>query len=81
MSGGFEIVDGAHPTWRGMRFASLERARRELARSDAPAGRFYIVDRSTREPVFTVEDGRACVGESVTLNGLPAIVCGGAFDA
>lgn len=44
MTARYEIVDSHHPDWRGMRFSTLERAERELARA-VPAGRFYIRDR------------------------------------
>lgn len=47
MTGRYEIQDTHHPEWRGMRFTSLERAERELARA-VPAGRFIIVDRQTK---------------------------------
>ncbi len=44
MQGRYEIKDTNHPDWRGMRFTSLDRAERELAKS-VPPGRFVIVDR------------------------------------
>lgn len=50
MRGRFEIIDSAHRLRRGKRFASLERAERELSLA-VPPGRFYIVDRLTRERV------------------------------
>ena len=43
----WEIVDGHNPTWRGQRFSSLDRARRELALAVGVAGRWSIVDRAT----------------------------------
>lgn len=47
----YEIIDGNNPTWKGMRFSTLERAERELAKAVAAPGRFYIIDRSTRKKV------------------------------
>ena len=46
----YEIIDNEHPTWKGTRFSTLDRARRELAHA-APAGRFYIKDRTTNTEV------------------------------
>lgn len=42
----YEIIDNEHPTWKGTRFSTLDRARRELTHA-VPAGRFYIKDRTT----------------------------------
>lgn len=44
----YELVDSHNPDERGMRFSTLQRARRELAQS-VPAGRFYVKDRVTKE--------------------------------
>ena len=44
----YELVDSHNPDERGMRFSTLQRARRELAAS-APQGRFYVKDRETNE--------------------------------
>lgn len=46
MKSRYEIVDKKHALERGMRFSTLDRARRELAHA-VPAGRFYIEDRTT----------------------------------
>lgn len=50
MRGRFEIRDRNYPAARGMRFASLERAQRELAHA-VPASRFFIFDRLERKEV------------------------------
>ena len=42
----YEIVDKQHALWRGQRFSTLDRARRELAHA-VPVSRFYIKDRTT----------------------------------
>ncbi len=41
----WEIKDRQNPTNRGMRFSTLERARRELAHA-VPPSRWFISDRS-----------------------------------
>jgi hypothetical protein len=50
MTGRYEIRDSHYPRERGMRFADLARARRELARA-VPPGRFHLYDRETREVI------------------------------
>lgn len=50
MAARYELIDTEHPDWRGGRFNSLERAKRELAAS-VPAGRFKLIDRQTKEEV------------------------------
>lgn len=44
----YELLDSHHADWRGMRFSTLERALRALAQS-IPAGRFYVLDRTTKK--------------------------------
>jgi hypothetical protein len=44
----YELLDTHHPGWRGQRFTSLDRARRELAQA-IPPGRFVLYDRQERE--------------------------------
>lgn len=46
----YEIKDSHYPRERGMRFSSLERAKKELARS-VPPGRFILIDRATGKEV------------------------------
>lgn len=48
----YELVDREHPEWRGQRFASLERARREHSHA-VPPGRFWIKDRERKIDVTT----------------------------
>jgi hypothetical protein len=48
MTAQYEIIDTEHPTWRGMRFSTIERARRELARAVGTPGRFIIIPRPTK---------------------------------
>ena len=47
MRGRYELYDTHHPDWRGQRFTSPERARKELAQS-YPPGRFAIRDRAAK---------------------------------
>lgn len=46
----YEIRDTHNPTWKGMRFTSLDRALRELAHA-VPKSRFEVIDRTTGEKV------------------------------
>jgi hypothetical protein len=50
MSGRWEIKDRENPAARGMRFASLERAARELAHA-VPRSRWFLWDRLERREV------------------------------
>lgn len=46
----YEIRDRENPRAKGMRFSTLERAKRELAHA-VPADRWFIYDRETRQEV------------------------------
>ena len=43
----YELKDREHPSWRGERFTTLERATKAL-RQSVPSGRFYLYDRQNR---------------------------------
>lgn len=47
----YEIQDATHPEWRGQRFTSEDRARRELAQCVGSIGRWILVDRETGQEV------------------------------
>lgn len=64
----YELKDSVHPTWKGRRFATLERAERELAAS-TPVGRFFVQDRYPETVLAEVDRTSAAWGawvESVT---------------
>lgn len=45
----YEIKDAHHPEWRGMRFSSEDRARRELAQAVGEPGRWVLYDRQDKQ--------------------------------
>jgi hypothetical protein len=47
----YEIRDSHNPTWRGQRFTSEDRARRELGQAVGEPMRWHLVDRSTGETI------------------------------
>lgn len=49
----YEIRDTHHPKWKGQRFSTLERARREMTFSVGVPGRWILVDRETKEILET----------------------------
>ena len=49
-----ELRDSHHPTWRGQRFSSLEKALTELAQAIGEKDRWTLTDRDTGE---TIEKG------------------------
>jgi hypothetical protein len=49
----YEIRDNNNPSWRGQRFTSENRARRELSLAVGDPGRWSLVDRVTRKVLVT----------------------------
>jgi len=50
----YEIKDTYNPTWRGQRFSTKERGKRELAHA-FPPGRWELIDRETKEVIAVSE--------------------------
>lgn len=53
MSLRYEIRDNEHPTWKGSRYSSEDRARRELAQAVGDPGRWSLIDRQTKQVLAT----------------------------
>lgn len=73
----YEIIDKNHPTWKGTRFSTLDRAQRELAHA-VPAGRFYIKDRTTGTEVTDETDPAVQAATTLSPSALVEAAAAGA---
>ena len=49
----YELRDNNHVDWPGMRFTTIERAKREFRNAVGNPGRWSLIDRETKQVIAT----------------------------